>query len=222
MPNPSSSTTPTTRNRIARFNTDGTLDTAFNPDANGLIGTIALQADGKLLVSGGLTSIAGHTINSGFGRINADGSADFSFDPNPNGRATALLPLSNGKILIGGTFTTLLQNGTGTPKSVGRLAMIDSGGALDSSFASTVGGQAGAQVNAVAVQADGKILAGGNFANLGGSSGGGIGRFFPDGVADLTFSPSTDGTVNALVVRPDIGSVVTQGNRFRWVQLKRN
>ena len=39
-----------TRNRIARLNPDGTLDTAFNPNANGSINAIALQADGKILV----------------------------------------------------------------------------------------------------------------------------------------------------------------------------
>src|SRR5687768_10835346 len=39
-----------TRNRIARLNPDGTLDTAFDPNANGMVRTIALQPDGKILV----------------------------------------------------------------------------------------------------------------------------------------------------------------------------
>src|SRR5205823_251641 len=41
-----------TRNRIARLNADGTLDTAFNPNANGNVRSIAVQADGKILVAG--------------------------------------------------------------------------------------------------------------------------------------------------------------------------
>ena len=41
-----------TRNNIARLNTDGTLDTAFNPNANGVVYAIAVQADGKILVGG--------------------------------------------------------------------------------------------------------------------------------------------------------------------------
>ena len=41
-----------TRNRIARLNPDGTLDTAFNPNANGHVNAIAVQADGKILVGG--------------------------------------------------------------------------------------------------------------------------------------------------------------------------
>ena len=41
-----------TRNRIARLNPDGTLDTAFNPNANGPVYAIAVQADGKILAGG--------------------------------------------------------------------------------------------------------------------------------------------------------------------------
>ena len=46
---------PVTRNRIARLNPDGTLDTAFNPNANGTVYAIAVQADGKILVGGDFT-----------------------------------------------------------------------------------------------------------------------------------------------------------------------
>src|SRR5438552_7239941 len=36
-----------TRNHIARLNSDGTLDTAFDPNANSRVDSIAVQADGK-------------------------------------------------------------------------------------------------------------------------------------------------------------------------------
>src|SRR5205814_1861018 len=38
-----------TRNRIARLNSDGTVDTAFNPNANDRVNAIAVQADGEIL-----------------------------------------------------------------------------------------------------------------------------------------------------------------------------
>ena len=43
-----------TRNRIARLNSDGTLDMAFNPNSTGTFGVmaIALQPDGKIIVGG--------------------------------------------------------------------------------------------------------------------------------------------------------------------------
>src|SRR5205085_11367791 len=50
-----------TQNNIARLNTDGTLDTAFNPNANGVVGSIAVEADGKILAGGGFTHIGGLT-----------------------------------------------------------------------------------------------------------------------------------------------------------------
>src|ERR1700674_3035418 len=38
---------PVTRNHIARLNPDGSLDAAFNPNADNFVLTIAVQADGK-------------------------------------------------------------------------------------------------------------------------------------------------------------------------------
>ena len=54
---------PVTRNHIARLNPDGTLDTAFNPNANDAVLSIAVQADGKILVGGAFTNIGGQTRN---------------------------------------------------------------------------------------------------------------------------------------------------------------
>src|SRR6266404_3521207 len=76
-----------TRNRIARLNPDGTLDTAFNPNANGTVDSIALQADGNILVGGafnGTNSIGGQTRNR-IARLDATSGVADSFDPNANG-----------------------------------------------------------------------------------------------------------------------------------------
>ena len=52
-----------TRNRIARLNPDGTLDTGFDPNANNSVYAIALQTDGKILVGGAFGNIGGQTRN---------------------------------------------------------------------------------------------------------------------------------------------------------------
>src|SRR4051812_18195761 len=71
------------RNYIARLNVDGTLDTVFNPNANGVVLATALQSDGKILVGGIFTSIGGRARNR-IARLDAvTGLAD-SFDPNSN------------------------------------------------------------------------------------------------------------------------------------------
>ena len=63
------------RNHIAQLNPDGTLDTAFDPNANGSVWSIATQADGKILVGGDFTNIGGQPRN-GIARLNPDGSVD--------------------------------------------------------------------------------------------------------------------------------------------------
>lgn len=54
----------TTRNRIARLNADGTLDTSFNPGngSTSTIKTIAIQSDGKILIGGAFLSYDGTNI----------------------------------------------------------------------------------------------------------------------------------------------------------------
>ena len=98
---------PVTRNYIARLNPDGTLDTAFNPNASGglptVVGSIALQADGKILVGGEFTSIGGQMRNR-IARLDATTGAADSFNPNANGRLHAIAVQADGKILAGGDF----------------------------------------------------------------------------------------------------------------------
>ncbi len=51
-----------TRNRIVRFNSDGSLDTTFNPGtrANNIILSTLIQTDGKIIIGDGFTTYNGH------------------------------------------------------------------------------------------------------------------------------------------------------------------
>jgi uncharacterized delta-60 repeat protein len=119
------------RNRIARLNANGSLDTGFNPGigANDDVYGMALQPDGKILISGFFTSYNG-TLRNRIARLNADGSLDTGFGlgsgANESVRAIALDP--DGKILIGGDFTS--YNGT----SRNRVARLNADGSLDTSL----------------------------------------------------------------------------------------
>ena len=101
----------TPRNRIGRLNADGSLDTSFDPGANGAVDAVAVQADGKILVGGGFTMLGGGgtgtTPRNRIGRLNADGSLDTSFNPGANDSVHAVAVQADGKILVGGGFTTL-------------------------------------------------------------------------------------------------------------------
>ena len=59
-----------TRGGLARFNTDGTLDTTFaDPALNNAGRGVAVQADGKVLVAGHFTT-AGGQPRGGLARFN--------------------------------------------------------------------------------------------------------------------------------------------------------
>src|SRR5438445_7404149 len=77
-----------TRNRIARLNPDGTLDTAFDPNANDIVSSIAVQTDGKILASGAFTTLSPNggaaVTRNRIARLNPDGTLDTAFDPNAN------------------------------------------------------------------------------------------------------------------------------------------
>ena len=93
-----------TRNRIARLNPDGTLDTAFDPNANGsVVYSIALQADGKILAGGFFTSIGGQTRNN-IARLDATTGLADSFDPNANSVVYSIAVQADGKIFSGRPF----------------------------------------------------------------------------------------------------------------------
>src|SRR6266699_2723910 len=144
-----------TRNRIARLNPDGTLDTAFNPNANNTVGTIAVQTDGKILVGGiffGASSIGGQPRNR-IARLDATNGLADSFDPNANNQVSSIVVQADGKILAVGVFTNLGD------QTRNRIARLDATTGLADSFNPNANGT----VNSIVVQADGKILVGGQF-----------------------------------------------------------
>ncbi|HEX2640425.1 MAG TPA: delta-60 repeat domain-containing protein, partial [Pyrinomonadaceae bacterium] len=76
----------TPRSAIARINADGTLDASFGNVAipSGNVRTMGLQPDGKVVVGGEFSRIAGNDRDD-LARLNADGTFDPGFqDPNAN------------------------------------------------------------------------------------------------------------------------------------------
>src|SRR6266704_2101633 len=65
-------------------------------------------------------------------------------------------------------------------------------------------------VYSLAVQADGKILVGGNFSTLGGQSRNYIGRLNADGTLDTSFNPGANSVVYSLAVQAD-GKILVGG-----------
>jgi len=193
----------TTRRGIARLNTDGTLDIAFNPNADGEVRSIAMQSDGKILVGGSFTNIGGQPRNR-VARLDATTGLADSFNPNPHGGIGGVYSIAvqpDGKILVGGVFTNI----GGEPRN--RIARLDATTGLADSFNPNANGS---EIDSIAVQADGKILAGGDFTSVGGQLRNRIARLDPTtGLAD-SFDPNANSVVISIAVGTD-GKILVSG-----------
>lgn len=105
---------------INRFNSNGTLDNSFNQYGTGAggdlpnVSDVALQADGRIVISGYFSSYNGITRKR-IARLNPNGSLDTTFNPGMVyfSQVTSINSItieSNEKIIIGGLFTN--YNGT--------------------------------------------------------------------------------------------------------------
>ncbi|MEG5042868.1 MULTISPECIES: DUF4347 domain-containing protein [unclassified Microcoleus] len=145
----------TARNRIARMNADGSLDTAFNPtggmDSN--VYAIALDSSGKPYVGGGFTTVNG-TARNYIARMNADGSLDTAFNPTGGMSLSvdAIALDSSGKPYVGGAFNTV--NGTAR----NQIARMNADGSLDTAFNPSSG--VSSNVYALALDSSGKPYVG--------------------------------------------------------------
>lgn len=181
----------TPRNRIARLNSNGTLDTTFSTDIrNGEVRAIARQADDKYVIGGSFTDIGGTTRNR-VARVTSTGALE-SFNPDSNGELRDIVILPSGKILIAGTFgavNTFTRN---------RLALLNTDGTADQSFALEVN----AEVRDIIQQPDGNLVIMGLFTQVGTEGRNRVARITPAGDVDLTFNPSPNLEVRGMAISP--------------------
>jgi uncharacterized delta-60 repeat protein len=148
-----------TEKNIIRLNEDDTKDTTFNSGTgfNGPVRSIALQADGKILVGGSFTSYNG-LIEKYIIRLNSDGTKDTTFNTGLgfNFSVNTIVLQPDGKILVGGSFTT--YNGSFNRS----LIRLNSNGSKDTSF-NTILNTDGGYISSIALQMDGKINIAGEF-----------------------------------------------------------
>jgi len=178
---------------VIRYNSDGSLDTTFGSGGEAMTGgypqpgppdVIAIQPDGKI-ITGSL---------AGLMRFTADGSLDTGFGSGgtvSTGKTSvyefAFLP--DGKIMAAG-----VGEADGGPNFA--VLRLNSDGSPDATFG--VGGQATAfsrhfaGISAMAIQPDGKIIAGGASSSGGpyGPVSASLARFNTDGTPDTAFGSS--------------------------------
>ena len=196
---------------LARYNTDGSLDTSFNGSgkvttnimsvgsSNDYANAVAIQPDGKIVLAGWSER------DFALARYNSNGSLDNTFDGDGrvttsiNGAsdiATAVTIQTDGKIVAAGKTSIPIQTPTGSGDQEFALVRYNTDGSLDTSFDSdgkVVTSIPGTkeQANAVAVQSDGKIVITGDSVNNNSTLGHlAVLRYNANGSLDTSFNGS--------------------------------
>lgn len=189
---------------LARYNSDGSLDTSFDTDGKvttaigsnaDVIRSVAIQSDGKIVVVG--HTYDGSQFDFALARYNSNGSLDTTFNTTgkittpigpANNSAFSMAIQGDGKIIAAG----FANNGSNDDFA---LARYNSDGSLDTSFDSdgqvtTAMGPGNDAIRSIVIQSDGKILAVGNASN-GTNFDFAIARYNANGSLDTSFD--TDG-----------------------------
>ncbi|HEX6127104.1 MAG TPA: FG-GAP-like repeat-containing protein, partial [Pyrinomonadaceae bacterium] len=201
---------------LARFNSDGSLDTSFDGDGivvtrlgfTSRINAIALQQNGRIVASGFTAISSPGSDDFALARYNADGSLDTSFEGDGKvttsfggaSTANAVRIQRNSKIVAVGSSTKGLF-------SEFALARYNPNGSLDTTF-DTDGKQTtdfygdNDMAFAAGIQADGRILAAGS-AHREGKTDFATARYIGDRAAQRSrFDFDGDGRADVSVFRP--------------------
>lgn len=183
---------------IARYTTDGTLDSSFGTDGLvlGPLGegrSVALQADGKILVAGSTLSLLDFSVV----RYNPDGTLDNTFASGGiattdfgggTDQAKSIAIQLDGKIIVAGTsesggsdFAIVRYNPNGTLDDT-----FNGNGILTTNMGTGEDGFG----NSVLIQPDGKIVVAGTSSNDNGSSRIAVVRYTSVGNLDNSFGPN--------------------------------
>ncbi len=214
-----------------RYNSDGSLDTTFNSGgsmpgvatadlsgagSNDLGFAMALQGDGKIVVAG--ESNAAGDFDFAVARFNADGTLDATFNPtgtkpgtattnllSTGERANAVAIQSDGRIVLAGNtdssgsddFALVRYNADGTLDT-----SFNAGGSKPGTVTTDFSGSGSTDfAEALAFQADGKIVVVGPSQTTGLNPDFALARYSADGTLDTTFGTGgkvlTDFTSNS-------------------------
>ncbi|GEP42198.1 autotransporter-associated beta strand repeat-containing protein [Brevifollis gellanilyticus] len=203
-------TVDTTRNRIAVFNANGTLDLSVNPNANSDVRVFVRQSDGKIMVGGSFSTMSG-VGRTRMARLNANITLDTSFGNTDirNGEVRAIIPEDRDtdtpgfeSYAIAGTFTDIRGSGNRN-----RLARINA----DASLAA-FNPDANNAVQDMVRLPSGKFLVGGTFTAFAGGviARTRLARINDNGSVDETFGQEVNGEVRDLHLEAN-GDVLVSG-----------
>ena len=178
--------------------------------ANGGIRSVLPTAAGGAFIGGTFSSAGATGSNTPMNNVallNPDGTVDTAFNPAPNSQVSVIAAHQADGILIGGYFTTI------GGQSRQYLARYTTSGTYDTTFNTNLGAGPSSFVNDIVALPNGKILIGGSFSTVAGTTRYGLARLNADGTHDTTFAPpmSLFANVNDIAVSND-GKITITGS----------
>ncbi|HSH15317.1 MAG TPA: immunoglobulin domain-containing protein, partial [Verrucomicrobiae bacterium] len=107
------------RERLARLQPDGGVDSTFIANAGGVVHSLSVLADGSILVAGEFAEIAGRARNR-IALLEADGALKSDFNPGADGAVHHAAAHTDGTVLLTGLFSEVGGQPSG---NMARLAM---------------------------------------------------------------------------------------------------
>lgn len=156
-------------NRLARLNTDGSLDVSlsFPYGFDGSINALAFHK-GKILIGGNFSRFDNLRVNS-FVKIGIGGAVDIKFNLGgvglpANSLVNTIIVQDDDRIIIGGRLISYNGN------RVGDFVRLGENGWIDKKFNTNlaINGAGLNYINALSLDKNGNIYAGGNFSSIGG------------------------------------------------------
>ncbi|MFZ4484166.1 MAG: Ig-like domain-containing protein, partial [Chthoniobacterales bacterium] len=192
----------------------GESNPAFvSPSADNVVRALSSDGLGRIYIGGTFTALDGTFSAPRVARLLPSGTPDPAFFVGTgfNADVRVLLHSESARgLYVGGAFATY----QGQPRvalarlTVGQTGLADA--LPDAAFAPVLAG-VNPVVNAIVEQYDGKIVIGGSFSSVNGTSTPNLARLNADGSVDTTFTPpAPSGTVNALALQSD-GKVLLGG-----------
>ncbi|WP_416439514.1 T9SS type A sorting domain-containing protein [Phnomibacter sp. MR] len=176
-----------TANRLARLNSDGSIDPLFTASANNTVHSIAAMQGNRLLVAGSFTSISTLSRNR-IAILNSGGNAESNFAGGgltlANDIVFSALPLPDGTIALAGQFTTF--------NNVARRShvRISEAGVIVPGYSTEPNGTTSGSITGLLLQGNDQLIAFGSFQFLQRVNYGGITRINFQGAIDPTFNPN--------------------------------
>jgi len=228
-------------NAVARFDSNGQLDTTFGTGGISVLpffgaAAIAVQSDGKILIAGAPLFDAdtdgmivrfnpNGTLDKTFGLFGQISSAASGgiFGPADAAAVSSIVLQTDGKFIVAGALTSKLINPPGSNRTGFGLVRYNLNGSIDTSFGTAggiltnFGSNPNATAFALAIQSNGDIIAAGqagsSLALSRYSSAGKLDTTFGSGGTVTTSLGSHASAISSLAIQSD-GKIVAAGSIF--------